>query len=101
MIQAIVRLQSCTTKPGRRAFVCKQWPRHGIAAGPIRYYEVTAPTWAAIRRAVADYDTVGRTMGFSGVRPDTVESWKETGAERTYSTVKPLPVGFRLEGGAL
>jgi hypothetical protein len=96
MITAILKLQGCTTKPGRRAFVGKDWPRHGIAAGNIRHYRVIAPTWAAIRRTVAGYDSTGaKTMGFTGIGPLTVESFSEDGRTGTASEIRPLPVGFK------
>lgn len=76
MITAIVKIQSCTTKPGRAAFVRRQDPAHGIAKGRIKYYEVTAPTWPKIRAQVAAIDSTGRrTMGFSAVGESSVESW--------------------------
>lgn len=77
MIRALLKLQACTTRPGRRAFVGKGRLAHGIAAGQVTLYEVTAATWPAVRRAVASADTSGRrTMGFSAVGPSTVEFWE-------------------------
>lgn len=99
MIQAIVKIQGCTTKPGRRAFVSRNYPQHGIARGPVRHYIVTASSWAAVRRAVAGYDTSGgRTMGFTNVNPDTVESFTMIPAgSHTYtsSSVVPMPTNPR------
>jgi hypothetical protein len=94
MIRAIVRLQACTTKPGRRAFVGKGWPCHGIAAGTIRFYEVTAPSWAQARKAIGDYDTTGkRTMAFSSVGPETVEQWETVDIAGSGCRIRPMPLG--------
>lgn len=78
MIQAIVKLQGCTTKPGRKAFVSGGRKEHGIAKGPIRFYEVTGKNWAAIKRAVADWDTTGaKTMGWTEVNSKSVCAFRE------------------------
>lgn len=92
MISAIIRLQQCTTRAGRYAFVARSQPQHGIAAGTIRHYRVTGPTWAAIRRAVALYDTAtNHTMGYSKVGPTTVESYRVNEQDRrTTASVFPL-----------
>lgn len=94
MIKAVVKMQGCTTKPGRRAFVVKNNYRHGIANGVVRFYEVTGPTWAAIRNAIANYDTTGgKTMGFSGANADTVEFYITSLEECTGTSIRPLPLG--------
>jgi hypothetical protein len=91
MIIAIVKMQGCTTRPGRRAFVAKDQPAHGTAKGPIREYKVTGRNWPAIRQAVAGYDTTERrTINFSGVGPDTVLRWHETPEKVTETTVRPV-----------
>lgn len=94
MIKVIVRLQSCTTRPGRRAFVAHGREAHGIARGPVRHYVVEAPSWPAVRSAVGSVDSTGkRTMGFSQVNSETVESFTifEARADRrTGSVVRPL-----------
>jgi len=78
MIIAVVKIQNCTTRKGRRAFVGKDWPRHGIAAGAIRYYKITGKNWGALRSVVAMLDSTGaRTMGFSNVHPKTVVCYIE------------------------
>ena len=91
MITAIVKLQGCTTRAGRRAFVRKDDACHGIAHGRVRRYRVTGDTWTAIRRAVAGYDTTGkRTMGYSNVGPATVESFTQNDARVTGTSVIPI-----------
>jgi len=99
MIEAIVKLQGCTTRPGRRAFVSKQHSRHGIAAGTVRYYRVIGSGWPSIRRAVASCDSAtGRTMGFTAIHPDTVECWRQIeplpGWTKTESRVTAMPKGW-------
>jgi hypothetical protein len=99
MIKAVVKIQGCTTRPGRRAFVGKQFTHHGIANGVVRFYEVTAPDWSGVRQAVASYDTSGsRTMGFSGVSADTVEFYLvQVGGSLTATHIRPLPLGTTSE----
>lgn len=98
MLKVILKIQGCTTIPGRRAFVSKRWDRHGIAAGNVRFYEVIAPTWTAVRKLVAGYDTTGRrTMGFSEVRAETVEKWETVEVVGTTHTIRPLPLGTTAE----
>jgi hypothetical protein len=88
MIQAIIKLQACTTKRGRYAFVSKGYNSHGIAKGRVRRYAVTGPSWAAIRRAVAAYDTAtGRTMEYTAINAQTVLEWREV----------PIPVDFSVQ----
>lgn len=99
MIKAVLKMQGCNTKAGRRAFVQKAWGSHGIARGNVRFYEVTAPSWTAVRNAVASYDTSGkRTMGFSEVNAETVEFYiVSVGGNETGSRIRPLPVGTTKE----
>jgi hypothetical protein len=45
---------------------------------------------------VADVDSTGaKTMGFSRVSKDTVESYSEYQSAETGSSAKPLPLGWR------
>lgn len=79
IITAVLRLQKARTVPGRFAFVPCDRPGHGIVKGSVHHYKVTAGSWAAIRRLVADYGGTpgGRyTMGYTNVGPHTVESFE-------------------------
>ena len=73
IVKAVVKLQSCTSKKDRYAFVAKDRPEHGIAKGRIAQYEVVASSWAHVRRVLKNFDV----MGFTNVRPETVEDYRE------------------------
>lgn len=93
MIRAIVRVQHCVGDKRRCAFVGSHYQTHGFARGAIKYYEVTAPTWAKIRATVATIDKSGRgrrTMGFSSVNAQTVMHFVE------WNPPHHVEQGFRL-----
>jgi len=71
-IKAVVKLQRCRTSK-RQAFVGRSRNEHGIAKGRIERYEVTGESWTHIRRVLKTFSV----MGYSEVRPDTVESFTQ------------------------
>jgi hypothetical protein len=68
MITAYIRLQACVTN-GRRAFVSRNFDTHGTAKGRVDYYEVSGPTWNAIRGVLRAENVIAVTS----VREDTVQ----------------------------
>jgi hypothetical protein len=72
MITAYLRLQSCVTN-SRKAFVSRNWAMHGTARGQIHYYEVSGPTWNAIKRELR----ANNVMGVTSVREGTVQGSRE------------------------
>jgi len=68
IIKAIVKLQRCRTSK-RQAFVGRDRDQHGIAKGPVQFFEVTGDSWTHVRRVLKNFDV----MGYSEVRPTTVE----------------------------